>query len=439
MTRERGNVAIIGTGYVGLTLAVTLAEAGRSVCGVEADGTIVEKLRRGEPHFFEKGLSKLLAKHAGKGLTFSSSVPGADVYVLCVGTPVDARHALILDHIRSATRSVAARLVPGNLVILRSTVPMGTARGEVLPVLEQSSGLRAGKDFNFVFAPERTVEGHALRELRSLPQIIGGIDAASADKAKRFFLPFVREVLILRDLEHAEMLKMMDNTYRDVLFAYANQMALIGEKLGLDFHDIVSAANKDYPRNNVPQPSPGVGGPCLTKDPYILAQLCEKLNVPSELLAAGRKINEHMPRYLSEKVRDRLAREGKVLKACKIFILGFAFKGNPQTSDLRGSTTLDILEGLRTWTGRLSGFDPLVPDETIAKLGVSTVGSIEEGFQNADAVLLMHDSPFYRRLNVEKMLRQTHRPCVVLDSWRIWNRPGVRSMPGILYSGVGLY
>jgi nucleotide sugar dehydrogenase len=188
----------------------------------------------------------------------SLSGPCASAYVITVGTPI-LRPSLQpnLEYVRSATAEVAKVLRKGDLVILRSTVPVGTTRTVVLPMLEEVSGLKVGQDFDLAFCPERTVEGRALRELRELPQIVGGFDVAGAERAARLFRRSTQTIIDVGSIESAEMLKIMDNTYRDVMFSYANQMALLCEALGLDLVPLVRAANQGYNRNSIPVPGRG--------------------------------------------------------------------------------------------------------------------------------------------------------------------------------------
>jgi len=178
---------------------------------------------------------------------------------------------------------------------------MGTSRNLVARMVESETELLPGKDFYFGFVPERTVEGNALYEQKHIPQIIGALNKESAKKISSLFSSFNKQPILVPDIEHAELCKIIDNTYRDVTFAYANQMAMICEELGLDFHIIRQACNNNYTRNNIPAASPGVGGACLTKDPYILVDLCKKLEINMELIKSARKINEATVFHLQRK------------------------------------------------------------------------------------------------------------------------------------------
>jgi len=224
-------ICVIGTGYVGLTLSVVLAESGYEVLGTDKDQDILEKLNKGELSFYEKGLQPLLKLHLKEGnVKFTSCLKGkkADVYIICVGTPIDEKtNKPILDYIKKAAEDVGDNIKKDDVIILRSTVPIGTTQSLVLPVLEKKSSLKAGTDFYLVFAPERIVEGRALEEIKEIPQILGGINKKSAQIAARVFQTFNPSIIILDSLEEAEMAKLINNCFRDLSFAFANEEAML--------------------------------------------------------------------------------------------------------------------------------------------------------------------------------------------------------------------
>jgi UDP-N-acetyl-D-mannosaminuronic acid dehydrogenase len=434
-------VCVLGLGYVGLTLATVLSDVGYRVTGVDRDAKLIAGVNAGKPHFHEKGLEEMMKANSRlpQPPVYQTGLPSpcATVYVITVGTPI-LRPSLKpnLDYVRSATGEVAKVLRKGNLVILRSTVPVGTTRKVALPMLESTSGLKAGVDFDLAFCPERTVEGKALRELRELPQIVGGINEASRERAARLFRRSTQTIIDVGELESAEMLKIMDNTYRDVMFAYANQMALLCEGLGLDLVPLVRAANQGYNRNRIPVPSPGVGGACLSKDPYILASVCESAGVDPSLFLLGRRINESLPVHAVDRVAAALAAKGRSLQDAHVFVLGFAFKGKPETSDMRDSPTLDLVRVLRERGARVRGHDPLVPVAEIQALGVQ-VCELAEGFRGADAVVLMLNHTIYEEMDVSTLLEHANRPVVVIDGWHIFNPDDLAQLDGVIYGCIG--
>ena len=248
-----------------------------------------------------------------------------------------------------------------DLVILRSTVPIGTSRKIAKPILEKNSNLKVGKNLYLAYCPERTAEGQAIYELKNLPQIVGGFCQRSTELASRFFNEYTHTIIDVEDLESSEMCKLLDNTYRDTIFAYSNQMATLSEKIGLNLPSLVEKVNIGYKRNKIPKPSPGVGGPCLSKDPYILNYNFQKSGIKAEVSLSARKINENMIKNMFSKIEKYLKNTKKNKKNTKIFILGMAFKGDPQTSDIRGSSSIDLLKILKKNNyKKVSLHDPIV-------------------------------------------------------------------------------
>ncbi len=432
-------VAVIGLGFVGLTLAVTLADIGFRVNGVDASASVRSKLAKGRSDFHEVGLQMYLDRNLGVRFNISENLtPRAnDVYIICVGTPLDpVTRTATLKHIEAVTRMVAKSLKSGDLVVLRSTVPVGTIRSLVLPILEKESGLAAGTDFSLVFAPERTVAGQALRELKELPQIIGGLDQRSTDLATRLFSKMTATIVDVGKPEAAEMGKLIDNSYRDVTFAYANQIALLCERVGLDMVELIRAVNLGYARNNVPVPSPGVGGSCLSKDPYILLDVGKKYGCVPQMVKTAREINESIPPHITRKTVDLLRNAGKNPEGKNVFVLGFAFKGKPETSDMRQSPTISLVEELKQQEFNVLGYDPVVAREEIEALGVTFLG-IEDGFSQADAAVIMTNHPQFSSLDIFKTLPRMRLPAVFIDGWHLFDPADVRSIPGIYYGGVG--
>lgn len=429
-------ICVIGLGYVGMTLTAVLADVGFPVTGIDRDGEIIHRARRADPHFHEAGLADMLGRLP---IAFRTTLtaPCATTYVITVGTPIlPTSRRPDLAHVRAAAREVGQVLKPGDLVLLRSTVPVGTTREVVVPTLEELSGLRAGADFDVAYCPERTVEGRALLELRELPQIVGGLTEAAVDRAARLFGRCTDTVVKVGSLEAGEMIKIMDNTHRDMMFAYSNQIAVLCEALGLDMVPLVRAANHRYARNSIPLPSPGVGGACLSKDPYILADLCREAGVDPSLFLLGRSVNESMPIHVCNRLDADLRQLGKDLEGAEVFVLGFAFKGRPETSDYRHSPTLDLLRALSERGASVRGHDPLVPADELAALGVRPC-SVEDGFHGVDAAVVMLDHPMYAEMNLAAMTKTMATPGVVVDGWRLYDADSLADVPDVIYRGVG--
>ena len=430
---------VIGMGYVGLTLAVTLSEVSFKTFGIEKRENIVKLLESGKAHFYEPGLNEKMVQEMKRGLKFLTAIsePLADIYILAIGTPVKGEEKKpSFEDLASSMGSVARVLKNNDLVILRSTVPPGTTREYVIPLLEKISNLKAGKDFFVAFAPERTIEGKALEELRHLPQVIGGYDGQSIILAENFFKTMTPHTIRVSSLEAAEMVKLINNLHRDVSFAFANEMALVCDKFNLDSYEVIDAANFGYERSAVPKPSPGVGGYCLTKDPHILNYALNAKGMNLRLIREARSINKYMPHYVAGQVEKFLKSVGRKQSESKVFVLGLAFKGNPPTSDVRFSPSVKLARILRDKPMNVFAYDPLVGKEDFHEEGVNLV-SLEEGFTNADAVLVSTNHSDFKNLDLEKYLSLTRKPALFFDGWKLHPVEKILNVPHIKYSNLG--
>jgi UDP-N-acetyl-D-mannosaminuronic acid dehydrogenase len=439
MTRKRDDIAILGMGFVGLTLGTVLAEAGYKVVGYDLREGLAAAINAGDSPFHERGLPEALSAVVGGGFLRCTADPedcAAETYIVSVGTPVDERNAPVVRPLEQACAHVGRMLVPGNLVILRSTVPPGATRGLALPILETNSRLRAGTDFDLAFAPERTVEGNALSELRTLPQIVGGLTAQSAARTIGIFSRISPRIIEVSSLETAEIVKMIDNTYRDCRFAYANEIAAICETCGADAIEAIGAANRDYARNSVPMPSPGVGGPCLTKDPYLLSSAARQGGYAPLLIEASRRVNEEAAARIARRLHANLRALGKSPERSRIFVMGFAFKGVPATTDTRGSCAVTLVRELVALGYQVRGHDHVAPHAAIIQAGAEPC-EVEQGFAGADAAVIMNNHPEYARLRPSRLAATMRAPAIFFDGWRAFDRAHIELPPGVFYLGTG--
>jgi UDP-N-acetyl-D-mannosaminuronic acid dehydrogenase len=425
-------VGIVGLGYVGLTLAVSLAERGFTVHGSDRLAHVVETLRAGRAHVYEPGVAEALSLHMGRRLHVDVDLPAheVDAAILCVSTPVGASsHAPELENLRAAARHVAERCAPETLVVVRSTVPVGASRGVVLPeLLARWPGAR------LAMAPERTIQGQALRELRELPQVVGALDAPSLAAAASLFGRLTRRVVEVGSLEAAEMVKLINNAHTDLIYSFGNEVALMAERWGLDPLEVIRAANLDYPRPDLARPG-FVGGGCLSKDPYILTSAASAAGARPWLVERARALNEHMPLHVADRVAAMIRASRGGTAGATLAVLGWAYKGWPPTDDMRGAPVLAMLPSFRAAGLALRGHDFLVKPEVIRELGAEPV-TPEEAFAGADAVLVITDHPEYAKLDLGHLLPSLRRPAVVFDCWRILDEETVRDA-GVRYAGIG--
>lgn len=408
-----GYVAVVGLGYVGLPLAVSFAAAGRRVVGTEASPTVRQAVRERRAPFFEPGLDAALAALPEGSLIVSGTLPDEppDAVVICVGTPIDrAADAPDLTNLAAAVDAVAPRIGPQTLVVVRSTVPVGTCRRMVLPRLRERHPAPL-----LAFCPERLIQGTALTEISSLPQIIGGLDERSARRAAELHAALGPDQITVSSLEAAEMIKLICNAHTDVLYGFGNEVALMATALGLDADELIRSANLRYPRPDLARPG-YVGGSCLTKDPYLLLHSTTSAGYRPPLVEAARRLNESVPDRLAELLLDELTQAGVTPSRAKVLVCGIAYKGRPTTDDVRGSAAVSVARLLSGAVATLAGHDVRVPPEQVKALGYEPV-ALDDGLDGADAVLLLTDHEEYEELTVDVLRSLLRGPRLVVDVW----------------------
>ena len=410
------DVAVVGLGYVGLTLATALADTGFRVLGVERRSDVVDMTNKGVPHFSENGLPEMLT-HAVESETLLAATAfgeeSADVYVITVGTPLAPDGKARVDFIEAATREVAANMQDGALVILRSTVKIGTARNVVAPILEAS-----GKRFEIAMCPERTLEGKAMHELRRLPQIVGADTPETRERAAHFFYKLTPTAVQVSSLETAEIIKLIDNTFRDVQFGFANEVARICDAYGVNAMEVIPGGKLGYPRTNVALPGL-VGGPCLEKDPHILAQSLRDVGYELDITTAARRVNERQPVETVDFILSEHAKRSPDLPS--VALLGMAFKGVPATDDMRGAMSLAVLKALREQVpgSMIRIYDPVCsPAQLKADAPCCEIADfIEDAISGADVVIIANNHPELASWRPRQMLRVMAESGFIYDYW----------------------
>ena len=338
MTEPAPRVAMIGLGYIGLPTAAVLARSGCSVLGVDLSPQVVETINRGEIHIEENDLDALVRTVVERGLLRASpTLEAADVFVIAVPTPTDADHAPDVGMVLDAARSIAPVLEKGNLVILESTSPIGTTErvrellAELRPDLTLPSVDGAPGDIGLAYCPERVLPGRIMAELVENARVLGGITAACAAQAQAFYQRFVTGECVVSSARAAEMTKLVENAFRDVNIAFANELSLIADRLELDVWEVIRLANR-HPRVNILQPGPGVGGHCIAVDPWFIVHAAPE---QARLIRTARGVNDGKIDHVVARVETVLAEtEGKVA------LFGLAFK--PDIDDFRESPALEV-------------------------------------------------------------------------------------------------
>ncbi|MGH7368481.1 MAG: nucleotide sugar dehydrogenase [Candidatus Rokuibacteriota bacterium] len=426
-------VCVVGTGHIGLPLAAVLADAGFQVTGYDTNDDLVTRINTsGTVEFLEDGLAALLDRHLHRRLTLTSAPPPEqDAYIITVGTPLErGTQCPNLQLIQQAVQKLAPGFGDDPLVILRSTVSIGTSRAIVMPEIR-----RRTERFGLAFCPERTIEGRAIPEMRSLPQIVGGLDERSAERAEALFRRIAPRIVRVSSLEAAEMIKLINNTYRDLTFAFANEVALIGERLGLSAGELIHAANVDYPRSNVARPG-FVGGPCLEKDALILIDSLHQIDFRPRVIEEARRLNQDLPGHVATRIIGRLEQIHGSAAGLRVLVTGFAFKGRPATEDVRGSAAVPLMKQLQEAGIEVYGHDFVTPEKVIADLGARAC-ALEDGFAGADAVVIMNNHPGYADARIPELARRLRRPAVVFDSWSLLTPADFRDVPGLHYGALG--
>lgn len=437
------SVAVLGFGYVGSCIGATLADRGFDVVGVDANPELVEEFERGHCRLQEAGLAEAILRGRATGklrvTTDSSEIGAVDVVLITVGTPVLDDGSLADEQLRGACAEVSKYLREGQLVVLKSTVPPGTTRGVVLPLLEQS-GLTGGVDFGLAFTPERLAEGTAMSEVRTLPIVAGGLDDHSTQAVARFWNRTLGvDVIPLDSMEAAEVVKLANNWWIDLNIALANELAKFCALYGVDVLDVVTAANtisKGNGKVNILLPSVGVGGSCLTKDPWMVWASARSRGVDIRTAAAGRDVNTEMPEYTAQLAIDTLAGLGKDPSHATVAVLGLAFKNN--TGDLRATPTLGVIEVLRKVGAEVRIHDPLVdPGLAEEMFGLPLTENLDDAVRDADciAVLALHRD----FEDIDFATLSVGDSCLVLDGRAYYAKDKIDALRelGYVYRGIG--
>jgi UDP-N-acetyl-D-mannosaminuronic acid dehydrogenase len=430
-------VCIVGLGYVGLTLAVAMAQVGFRVVGVERRPEVVTDLREGKPHFYEPKLPEALRRSVQMGdFTIHHEIPpeaSPSVYIVTVGTPLGDNGQVRLDMVEAAVQAVAEHSADNALVVMRSTLRLGTTSNIVAPILAAS-----GKTFDLAFCPERTVEGQALSELRYLPQIVGGASNSASLRAAAVFHFLTPTVVRVSEPETAEMIKMIDNTHRDISFAFSNEIARACDAAGVSAVDVIRAGKLGYPRTNLYMPGP-VGGPCLSKDPHILSEGLRKFGVDLEIVPAARRLNERQPSEIAALLAQLVRGFDGFPTAPKISLLGLAFKGRPITDDLRGTMATPIFAALqeRFPGAGFHGYDAMVTADAIREFGVQPCASLDEAFVDASLVLILNNHVAFENMPLADLATTMWRPGLVYDLWNNFSASDLQLPAGVGYAGLG--
>ena len=407
---EFNSLCVIGMGYIGLPTASIFASNGIHVIGMDINTEIIEGLKVGKLHIIEPGLRGLVLDALASGrLEISTEVQPADAFIIAVPTPFYEDKRADLRAVVSAAESILPHLKPGNLVILESTSPPRTTVDVVAPILEKS-GLKAGEDFLLAYSPERVLPGRILRELVENPRVIGGINPASAEAGRDLYRKIVKGDIVLTDATTAELVKLMENTSRDINIAIANEFSRLAQMFDVDIWEAVQIANL-HPRVEIFRPGLGVGGHCIGVDPWFLVEAAPDT---SKLIKTARQINDEQPQFVSELI-DKTAGG---LSGKTVALLGLAYK--PDVDDLRESPARELVYRLQDMGAVVYAYEPY--KENAGLPGISQVESLEAALINADLIVLAVGHQQFKDLD-PAVIRKNTKASVVFDAVNGWDKP----------------
>lgn len=388
-------ISVVGQGYVGLSIASLFAKNGFTVYGFDTNLEKIEKLKNGENHIIEEDwITPILSELANSRMLFSQNPTDAarfgDVIIIAVPTPV-IHGKTNLQYILSAADSIISVDISGKLIITESTMPPGTTENIIKQRIESKTGLRAGEDFGLAFSPERIDPGNKTHMIWNTPKVVGGINEASTELTALLYGQIVEKVVKISSPTAAEMVKVMENTQRDVQIALTNLFAMIGEKLGIDIEESLDAAATKWNFVRL-KPGCGVGGECIGDVDYMMIETSERLGVDAGLLHNTRSLNESMPKFTVDKMLGALKEKGKDPKDSKIVVLGLSYKGN--SADIRNSPALEVVNELKK-----AGIETFVSYDPFVKVkGVNQVESIEEVMNAFGCAIIATDHTIFGTL-----------------------------------------
>jgi UDP-N-acetyl-D-glucosamine dehydrogenase len=413
LASPEATVGVIGLGYVGLPLSLTMAESGKRVVGFDVDGAKVKQLRRGESyirHIGSERVKKLVSEartveellRDGKGKFFATSefseLAHCDAIVICVPTPLTEGREPDLSYVSGTAEEVAKHLRAQQLVVLESTTYPGTTEEVVQPILERA-GLRVGRDFHLAFSPERENPGDEKYTTRTIPKVVGGVTARCGEAAAALYGSFLERVVVVSSTQVAEAAKLLENIYRSVNIALVNELKMLFDRMGIDVWEVIEAAATKPFGFTAFHPGPGLGGHCIPIDPFYLTWKARHYDFSTRFIELAGEVNTGMPYYVVERVVEALNERGKSLRGAKVVVMGVAYKKD--VDDLRESPSLKVIEVLESRGARVSYNDPHVPSLRARRLRhyetfeLDSVELTEEVVRGADCVLIATDHSSY--------------------------------------------
>lgn len=372
-------INVVGLGYIGLPTALIMAACGNLVVGTDQKSEIVAQLNKGIISFEEKGIQSLFERALSNQISFTTEYQKADIYIVAVPTPYIKRDKKVdASYVKKAIASVLEVCEKGAIIVIESTVSPGTIDKYIRPMINES-GLKCGEDVHLVHAPERIIPGSMIMELENNNRTIGADDIEIGNKVRKLYMTFCKGNIVVTDIKTAEMTKVVENTYRDINIAFANELAKICRADDMDVYEIIKIANM-HPRVNILMPGPGVGGHCISVDPWFLVGDYPGL---ANIILSARKINDSMPEFVLERISEIMEKE-EIEDVSKVGLYGLTYKEN--VDDIRESPTLQLLGCMRRHLASgIKVYDPLVHENIVD----NQYHNFEEFMEAVDLVVIM--------------------------------------------------
>lgn len=425
-------ISIIGLGKVGLTLMCFLSQKHLVIDGIDINAKLINNLKLGKVDFYEPDVDLILKKSLSKKIIEikKNYIPVRNnILIVCIG-PNEESILLKDQGITKVFKDLAHKINKNDLIILRSTSPIGLSR-KIIDILEKKSGYKCGTDFYFSYSPERAVEGNIIADLKNIPQIISGFSDNCLNKAKKFWQSHCSNIISAQSLEAAEIIKLTNNTYRDFSFAFSNILGHLCSQYNIDTNILIQSANNGYPRSNLFYPSPGVGGYCLSKDPHLFANAVDDINIKKNIIGL-RKLNRNMALYPYKHVKSFAKKYGINIKKIKILIIGFTFKGLPENDDIRHSSSAFLLDFLKKKHIHTKFYDYMLRKKNIS---IDQEINPTSNFKNYDVFLIMNNHPNNVSLIQKILSKNLTKNILIFDGWSQLNKDTFNK--NVIYSSIG--
>jgi UDP-N-acetyl-D-glucosamine dehydrogenase len=421
---KRATIGVLGVGYVGLPLACAFAEAGIMTIAGDTNQEKVRQIRQGSSYVEDPYVNKVLRGLISSGkleatVELNSLASRSDIAIITVPTPLSEKNEPDLSHVTRATEIIAEELRPGKLVILESSVYPGVTDEILKPILERK-GLKVGREFGLAHSPERIDYGNSLT-FQDIPKVVGGVTHLCTELASELYSKILRvRVVPVKDARTAEMVKMVENTYRYVNIALVNELAVVCEKLGVDIFEVVAAAATKPFGFQAHYPGPGVGGHCIPKDPHYLSFKARQAGARLEMVELSTSINDRMSAHITELLMEHYRLRGKKLQGLRAVLLGLAFKAN--ISDTRRSPSIALAEHLADQGAEVVAFDPFGKSVETRNGILSSSENLDIAVKNADLLVLVTPHACFKDVDLNKLIRLMHHDATICDTRGFWSR-----------------